>query len=325
SVDFSTGNIDFNGDIVVRRGVRDRFTLRANNVEVHGLIEAATVIARQRMRALGGFAGRERGAVRVGKVLEAKYLDNVEGEIGSELEFEREIINCDLVVQGAVRSTNGAILGGRTVVTGPCHVGQVGSAGGSRTLLMIGAVPRLDPLAAKLRPVVEKLQARHRQLGSEAQEIEERIENGTASPSDREQQTSLMFSVAESERTLNKAEPALGLLEATIAEARTVDLTVHRRLHQDAIIGFDGQQYRVINGFKGPVRVTIDFEANLLLEDASGPRGTFGELCQAGELDRTTAPLEESDIPSDRLSLPDDGDGDPLFAFSKSEELACAS
>ena len=48
NVDFSTGNIDFPGNVIVHRSVKDCFTVKArDDIEVRGLIEAATLIANQ--------------------------------------------------------------------------------------------------------------------------------------------------------------------------------------------------------------------------------------------------------------------------------------
>ncbi|MEM6333449.1 MAG: FapA family protein [Planctomycetota bacterium] len=324
-IDFSTGNIDFAGDITVKRGVRDRFTVRANNIEVHGLIEAATMIARDGLSALGGFAGRERGSARVGRVLEAKYLDNVEGDIGGGLEFEREIINCDLVVHGSIRSNNGAIVGGRIVVTGACRVAQVGSSGGAKTVLAIGCVPRFDPLARKLRPIVENLLAERRHLNDEKEQIDELITAARATPTDRERLTALSFEMSSLDRLIQRAQPSLEGLEKTIAECRVVDLMIERRLHGDAVIMFGDEQYRVLDAFKGPIRIALNDEGQLTLEDAIGPRGTFEDLCEAGHLDRRATPRDEIDLPPERVEPPMFDDAENAPTSSPMEAHACAS
>ena len=63
-VDFSTGNIDFAGDVLIKRGVRDCFVVKAaGDIEVNGLVEAATIESQGNFIAHGGMAGRERGKV----------------------------------------------------------------------------------------------------------------------------------------------------------------------------------------------------------------------------------------------------------------------
>ncbi len=57
-MDFSTGNIDFEGDVRVLKGIRDIFEVRATgNIEVGGLIEASTIDAGGSVFAKGGMAG----------------------------------------------------------------------------------------------------------------------------------------------------------------------------------------------------------------------------------------------------------------------------
>ena len=133
-VDYSTGNIDFNGDVTVQQGVRDRFLIKATgDVQVRGLIEAAMIETGRDLLAEGGFAGRERGNARVGRDLIAKYLDNVQGQVFGDLKVDREIINCELTVHGGVSSPSGSIIGGRIRVTDAIHVACIGSGGGVAT------------------------------------------------------------------------------------------------------------------------------------------------------------------------------------------------
>jgi len=102
-VDFSTGNVDFDGDIVIGKGVRDCFTVCAKgSVEVMGLVEAATIKTGKDLVATGGFAGRERGYAHIGRDLKGKYLDNVQGEVKNDLCIDREVINCELSIDGAI-------------------------------------------------------------------------------------------------------------------------------------------------------------------------------------------------------------------------------
>ena len=81
-VDFSTGNIDFDGDVQVRRGVRDKFRIRATGkVEVQGLIEAAHIETGGDFEAATGMAAKETGRVQIGGSLTAKYLECVHGTV----------------------------------------------------------------------------------------------------------------------------------------------------------------------------------------------------------------------------------------------------
>ncbi|MDN5337963.1 MAG: uncharacterized protein PWQ20_1033 [Thermotogaceae bacterium] len=53
-IDYSTGNINFPGDISIDGNVRDGFTVKAEgNIHINGIIEAATVVAKGDITAIG--------------------------------------------------------------------------------------------------------------------------------------------------------------------------------------------------------------------------------------------------------------------------------
>ncbi|MEZ6191388.1 MAG: FapA family protein [Phycisphaerales bacterium] len=139
-VDFSTGNINFDGDVHIRKGVRDMFTVEATgNVIVDGLVEAATIRCGGHLAVLGGFAGREKGTAEVGKNMSGKYLDNVHGEVKGELQIDREIANCELTICGALRSPGGTVMGGKLTCQGEAEVAAIGSPSGVPTVIsMLG-------------------------------------------------------------------------------------------------------------------------------------------------------------------------------------------
>jgi len=137
-VDFSTGNINFKGDVHIHKGVRDNFVVETTgNVIVDGLVEAATIRCGGHLAVRGGFAGREKGTAEVGRNMVGKYLDNIQGEIKGELQIDREIANCELTICGALRSPSGTIMGGKITCQGEAEVAAMGSPSGAPTLIVM--------------------------------------------------------------------------------------------------------------------------------------------------------------------------------------------
>ncbi|NBB84444.1 MAG: DUF342 domain-containing protein, partial [Alphaproteobacteria bacterium] len=150
-VDFSTGNLRFDGDVLVDKGVRDRFEVQASgDVETGELIEAAVIRAGRDLRARGGVASKEAGELRVGRDLTARYLDGVRGEIGRDAYTEREIIQCRLTVGRELNVSSGAIIGGACTVAGPVRAATLGSTAAMPTTLVLGSVPAAERLIATL-------------------------------------------------------------------------------------------------------------------------------------------------------------------------------
>src|SRR5690606_12987777 len=74
-VGFPSGNIDFHGSVIIHRGIKDRFHVKASqNIQIDGLVEAAQVECGGDLVINAGFAGRDQGAAHVGNHLTARYL-----------------------------------------------------------------------------------------------------------------------------------------------------------------------------------------------------------------------------------------------------------
>ncbi len=145
SIDFSTGNIDFDGTVIVRDGVRDRFEVKATeDLIVDGLIEAATINCGRNFTCRRGMAAKGQGQLVVDGDAVVGYLNNVKGRIKGNLTVQRELINCDLVIDGDLICDQGTVIGGNVSVSGSVRVAALGSKGGTSTSLILDptALPR---------------------------------------------------------------------------------------------------------------------------------------------------------------------------------------
>lgn len=279
-VDFSTGNIDFTGDIFVAKGVKDRFVVKARgNVEVHGLIEDATIDAGGDLLAHGGFAGRERGNASIGHDLVAKYLNNVHGEVGHDLRVDREAVNCHITVHGGIDANQALIVGGEFVVTDAVHVGAIGSAGGVPTTLTLGTVPRYEPFADSLRSLVNEY-TRHRDAITKKRD-ELLAVTGKHKPAAADQQNLRRREreIEAIEMSLSRARGALEILDAKISRLRTVSVRVERRMFSATRLIFGDRQYRLNREVRGPVTIELGPDDQLMYRAGDGELMPYALLC----------------------------------------------
>jgi len=271
-VDFSSGNIDFDGQVIVRKGVRDRFEVSAtDNIEIFGLIEAASISTQAELTARGGMAGREIGTITTGSHVNARYLNQVRGTVGGNLNFERELIGCELTIGGELRGENGRIIGGQLIVTGHTTVGELGSEAGVPTELVLGTVPMYEQKIQQLQAVREKLQARLEQMQEKQKEFAQLGTN--AAPEDREKQTALLFKIQELNEQINRADDALPKMYARMEHMRTVSLTVQKVLFTNVRLIIDGETLRVQRDVRGPLHIS------------SKQAGEY--ICQIGEVEQS--------------------------------------
>ncbi|MGE5576414.1 MAG: FapA family protein [Syntrophothermus sp.] len=145
-VDFSTGNIDFVGNVVVRGNVLSGFTVRAaGSVEVRGSVDGASIIAGGDVVILRGIQGKDRGQLIAGNNIYARFLEHAKVEAVGEVVVTEAIMHCDVNAgkKIEVNGKKGLIVGG-LLRAGELVSGKViGAKLGTRTEIEVGVIPEI--------------------------------------------------------------------------------------------------------------------------------------------------------------------------------------
>ena len=255
-VDFSTGNIDFDGDVVVHQGVRDRFVIKTTgNIEVHGLIEAATIQCGGDLSAHTGVAPRGLGQVTVQGRLEAKYLDNAKIDVQGVLQIHREAINSHIQALGGVDSPRAAIIGGESIIVGEAAVGTLGSDGAITTVVRLGLIPHLESQRSQLESIIEQLEVKQAPLLEEQRLLNLARQNLDAKQ--RERQTEVMFELGQIEGQLTRARTAEQTLSTRIQQRSVTQLTIEKCIHPGVTFRVGDHVYPIRRQIRGPIRIHV--------------------------------------------------------------------
>jgi hypothetical protein len=265
-VDFSTGNIEFDGDVTVHRGVRDCFVVSAaKDLRIRGMVEAADVIAGRDARLEGGVAARDKGRVYVERDLFARYIDSAAVVVGRHASVEKEIVNADLSIGGALSAPSGAIIGGETTVGGAIELAEIGSSAGSSTLVTLGAMRDFDELKGKLGSLATLADEMHRKAKEQYDMLTANASKLTASQA--EQMTELQFSLATLDAIRGKMSQADEKIATVVAKHTDIELTVHRLIHAGVRVRIGGFEAKFKDPIKGPVRITLGASGRPVLTD----------------------------------------------------------
>ncbi|MBD5118389.1 MAG: DUF342 domain-containing protein [Clostridiales bacterium] len=169
NVDYSTGHINFLGDVHVHGDVCTGFTVRAmGNITVDGVVEAASVEAGGDLIMVKGAQGDNRAVLRAGHSVFAKYLENCCVYAMEDLHADC-VINCDVYSDGLVevRSGRGTIIGGSIRAAHEVSAGVLGSRSECRTDVVLGGLPcqefDREVLTREIAELEEKLEKTERQ------------------------------------------------------------------------------------------------------------------------------------------------------------------
>ncbi|MCL4516006.1 MAG: FapA family protein [Firmicutes bacterium] len=145
-VDFSTGNIDFVGNVVVRGNVLSGFTVRAaGSVEVRGSVDGASIIAGGDVVILRGIQGKDRGQLIAGNNVYARFLEHAKVEAVGEVVVTEAIMHCDVNAgkKIEVNGKKGLIVGGLLRAGELVSAKVIGAKLGTRTEIEVGVIPEI--------------------------------------------------------------------------------------------------------------------------------------------------------------------------------------
>lgn len=156
TVDLASGNVDFDGNIVVNGDVQPNMCIYASgDIQVGGTVEAATLEAGGNIVVKGGIIGHSDMLqttavhVRCGGTCSALFIENARIEAGDSIQVEKLVRQSDLsaanqIVVGRPGSGQGSIIGGSTRATLLVQAGIVGTPVGVKTHIMVGSNPKLQ-------------------------------------------------------------------------------------------------------------------------------------------------------------------------------------
>lgn len=144
-VDYSTGNIDFPGDVEISGSVTPTFYVKAaGNIRIKGVIEAADVSAMGNIECLG-IKGRGKGLVSAREDIKVKFLENANVECDRDLYVGGSIVNSKIRVGRKIEVSGeiGQIVGSNVVAGLTVIAKEIGSEMAVTARVEVGINPKV--------------------------------------------------------------------------------------------------------------------------------------------------------------------------------------
>lgn len=153
----ATGNIEYDGNVVVLGNVQENFKVKAGGtVTVKGVVEGAEIEAGIDIIIVRGMKGMGKGILSAGNNIMAKFIENstvkAKGFIETDLILHSNVsAGTDITVNGK----KGFITGGRVCATNMVKVKTLGSDMGADTVVEVGADPNLKVRIQQLQKGIQ--------------------------------------------------------------------------------------------------------------------------------------------------------------------------
>ncbi len=247
-VDTSTGDIKYDGNIVVRGNVRAGYTIIATgNIDIDGVVEGARVFSQGQIVLKRGIQGMGKGVLHAkGKII-AKFIESA--MVSSEQSVETESImhsKVDAKTEVIVRGKKGVIVGGHVRATMLINAQRAGSAMGGTTVLQVGADPGLQDKVKALGEEKKNLEADQHKLRQILDLFQAKKEKGQLDPEksvllDKNRET---YDVVLNR--LKEIEAELEQCHEGLAEIKQAKIKVNHEVNQGVKIMM-GNEYLILS------------------------------------------------------------------------------
>lgn len=240
-VGIETGNIKFNGDVIVHGGVHDGAVIdAAGNVIIHGLIEDCDIHAGKDLFLLSGIKGNEKTVIDCKGSITAQFVEyaiiTCSGNITADYFFKSKI-SCDGHIE--LNGNNASIIGGYVSAVQGVEVNDIGNSFGTITNVSVGVdVER----AAEYEMLAKKIMA----LTANVQKIKKGIEDfdklgeerGINVKEDPRRMQLLRVRIRDEAIVLEETKK-LNYMKEVIMSGKGATIKVYRRLYAGSNLSVD--------------------------------------------------------------------------------------
>lgn len=184
-VDNAVGNINFTGNVLIKGGVREGYSVSADgDIRIVGTVEGATVIAGGNLTLDRGMTGGSKGVIEVQGALKCRYLENCTVYAKKGIEAEQIIYSSLSTDENiTVVGKKGTVTGGRLVVGGVIEAETIGADSNAtkiKTEIVLGAIPHLIEEEKTLEHQLEECTNNLRKMTQDIKYIQSNLEKATA-------------------------------------------------------------------------------------------------------------------------------------------------
>ncbi|WP_026508742.1 DUF342 domain-containing protein [Butyrivibrio sp. MC2013] len=222
NVDASTGNIDYDGSVIVEGDVTSGFSIKAGgNIEIKGNIEGAFLEAGNDIVMERGINGAGGGTVKAGGNVISKFIENTNVAAGASVTAESILHSkIEAGTEVNVSGVKGFIVGGNVIAGEKVETKILGGEMGTTTRIDVGADPQLKARIRDTMQIVHESQKNLQAILPTFENIVKKLQAGVTLPPEQAAYAKKLLAMKKSlEATITEKSESLCELQDRLAES----------------------------------------------------------------------------------------------------------
>ena len=248
-VDYSSGNIDYKGSVIVKKGIKSGFSVKSGgDLFVNEIVDDVVVTAGGNIVLQGGFKGKGTGRITAKEDVVLTFAENQVIIAGGDITVSDALLHCNVESDKSI-SVPGeqGIIGGTTVAVKSIEVQSAGSQAATETVLSVGSNREIRKKMERYGKDIENHEKNSFKVQKALIVLNKinLVKRGLP-----EKQKALYTSLMKTQKQLNKEYEILVKLKKELDEAAdTIEhatITVHQRVYPNVKILF-GNKMKVVH------------------------------------------------------------------------------
>ncbi|MBQ9199479.1 MAG: DUF342 domain-containing protein [Lachnospiraceae bacterium] len=247
-VDASTGDIEYDGNVMVAGTVKTGFSIKAGgDIQVNGVVEAANLTAKGNIMIKGGVQAMSKGLLKADGNIYAQFFESANVDAGGDI-YAGSILHSNIKCgeKIVVSGRKGFIVGGDIACKSYIEVNSIGNRMETQTIIKVGVNPQLYDDMKVLIKSVNELNEKITEITSYLNVYKEKLKLGAKlSPENLKQIKSYNANLTELIAERNDKNEKLTVIRAEFNEGRRGKIKVLGNVYRGVVISIAGMN-RVI-------------------------------------------------------------------------------
>lgn len=247
NVNYETGNIRFDGSVVVEGSIADGFI-----VEAGGTIQVANGVGRATLKAGGnillktGINGNGEGSIRCGGDLFAKYVESCSVRCGNNVLVEEAIMHSDIQVTGhcILNGRRSEVLASKLLVGGSFWCKKLGNVYETPTTVHIGVQPELLTAYREAAGSLVQKQEEWDKTEYQLEQVVKLIQDGRQDSKILQVQRQLQTQLDSLKTELSEIRKRVPALKEKIQASKDSLAVIEESMYKGAVITFGNLDFR---------------------------------------------------------------------------------